>query len=100
MVNGFGRAVTSAIEQMNAKYFIVNESSEDIITVSTIDSETYTSVKDSLSGDVTPLNIQRMFLQLPDSEEKINVTYFAIEPDSFISPEVIEGESLKIYKHR
>lgn len=94
LVNGLGRAVSSGIELMDAKYFLVSESSGDIITVSNISSDTFASVSEKLNGNVTTLDIQRMYLQKPGSEEKINVTYFAIEPGSILEPALIEGTSL------
>lgn len=94
LVNGLGRAVSSGIEWMDAKYFIISDSAEDIITVSDIKEEIYEAVKEELAGNVTTLDIQRMYLTKTDAEEKINVTYFAIEPGSFLEPQLIEGTSL------
>lgn len=94
LVNGLGRAVSSGIELMDAKYFVISDSAEDIITVSDIKADVFESVKEELSGNVTTLDIQRMYLTKTDSEEKINVTYFAIEPGSFLEPSLIEGTSL------
>lgn len=94
LVNGLGRAVSSGIELMDAKYFVISDSAEDIITVSNIKPELLQSLREQLSGDVTTLDIQRMYLQKTDCEEKINVTYFAIEPGSFLEPELMEGTSL------
>lgn len=94
LVNGLGRAVSSGIDLMNAKYFIVSDSAEDIITVSNIDSKTYESLQTKFGQNITTLDIQRMYLQTLHSEEKINVTYFAIEPGSFIEPTILEGSNL------
>ena len=94
LVNGLGRAVTSSIELMNGTYFVISDSAEDIITVSNINAEVYEQVANELAGEVTTLDIQRMYLQKVGEEEKINVTYFAIEPGSFIEPELMEGISL------
>lgn len=93
LVNGLGRAVSSSIELMNAKYYMISDSAENIITVSNIDTDTYTYAKDNLS-DVTTLDIHRMFIQKQDSDTKINITYFAIEPNSFIEPKVFSGTKL------
>lgn len=94
LVNGLGRAVSSGIDSMDGKYFIISDSAEDIITVSNIKEELYEYVNESLNGDVATLDIQRMYLQKAGSEEKINVTYFAIEPGKFLEPELMEGKSL------
>lgn len=95
LVNGLGRAVSSGIDLMDGKYFFISDSAEDIITVSDIDSELLESVQSQLSGEVSTLDIQRMYLLKADSLEKINVTYFAIEPGSFLEPEVMEGVNLE-----
>lgn len=92
LVNGLGRAVTSGIELMDAKYFIVSESAEDIITVSNIDADVYDSIKNEI--DVTTLDIQRMYIEKTASDEKINITYFAVEPGNVLDPAVYEGVNL------
>lgn len=94
LVNGLGRAVTSSIDMMNGKYFVISDSAEDIITVSNIDAKLYEDLKDELDGAITTLDIQRMYIQKVGEEEKINVTYMAIEPGSFTEPELMEGTSL------
>ncbi|MBR1751509.1 MAG: ABC transporter permease, partial [Ruminococcus sp.] len=44
--------------------------------------------------DAAPLDIQRMYITKQNDTEKLNITYFSIEPGSFIEPETIEGDSL------
>ena len=35
-----------------------------------------------------------MYLSPKDSDEKLNITYFVIEPGSFLEPEVVDGTRL------
>lgn len=94
LVNGLGRSVSSGIELMDGAYFVVSDSAEDIITVSSLDETVLDEVKAQVSCDVTTLDIQRMYMETRDSEEKLNITYFAIEEGSFLEPEIMEGTSL------
>lgn len=91
---GLGRAVTSGIENREADYYLVSDSSEKLITVSELPYETLDKVKKQTNSEVAPLDIQRMYLQKQGEETKINVTYFAIDPDSFLMPNIIEGNNL------
>ena len=93
LASGLGRAVTSAIETMDADSFVVDESAEKMITVSKVE----TGLLDELRAkgvEAAPLDIHRMHIRKQDDDEKLNITYFAIEAGSFIEPEVIEGKGL------
>lgn len=93
LAEGLGRAVSSAIETMDADGFIVDDSAEQIITVSAVDEELLSRLQEQ-GVDAAPLDIQRMYIKKLNDTEKLNVTYFAIEPGTFIEPEVYEGEGL------
>ncbi len=93
LASGLGRAVSSAIETMDADSFIVDDSAEQLITVSSV----RTSVLDELRAkgiQASPLDIQRMYIIRDGHSEKLNITYFAVEAGSFIEPETIEGTGL------
>lgn len=93
LASGLGRDVSSAIDTMDADQFIVDESAEKLITVSAVE----TGLLDKLRSDgfeAAPLDIQRMHIARPGSSEKLDITYFAIEPGSFAEPEVTEGSPL------
>ncbi|MCM1545555.1 MAG: FtsX-like permease family protein [Clostridiales bacterium] len=94
LVEGLGRAVVSGIDNIDADYFLLNESAEKLITVSELETEKYEQLKTQTSAKLAPLNIQRMYLSKSGESEKINVTYFAIEPNSFLAPKAIKGNKL------
>jgi putative ABC transport system permease protein len=56
-------------------------------------------VKASTSSKVTTLDIQRMNLNKKDDSAKLDVTYFAINPEEFLNPKAIEGYKLSKDKH-
>ena len=93
LASGLGRDVSSAIDTMDADSFIVDESAEKLMTVSAVK----TTVLDKLREDgvkAAPLNIHKANISRLSDDEKFGVNYFAIEPGSFVEPEVIEGKSL------
>ena len=94
LVKGLGRAVSSGIENMNADTFILREDSEKLITVSELNTEQSQKIQNEYGKKATPLNIQRMYLEKDGDNEKIDVTYFGIDPDGFLNPDVYEGKKL------
>lgn len=95
LAEGLGRAVTAGIETINAEYYLLDDSAEELITVSTLDENVLEEVSSQTSSSVTPLDIQRMYLVKEEDTEKLNIMYFAIEPGSFTEPEVMTGKNLK-----
>ena len=91
LVEGLGRSVISGIDNMDADYFILSDSAEKLITVSDLDTEKYDELRSQTGADVAVFGIQRMYLSKKGSDEKLNITYFVIEPGSFLEPEVIDG---------
>ncbi len=94
LVNGLGRAVSSGVENMRADYFVLSDDAEKLLTVSNLTKKEYRTLEQSYHDDVTPVDIQRMYIQKGDGNDKIDVTYFAIDPDSFLNPKVFEGQRL------
>jgi len=93
LASGLGRAVSSAIDTMNADSFIVDDSAEQLITVSSVGTQVLDELR-SAGANAAPLDIQRMYIIKDGDDEKLNMTYFAIEAGSFIEPETIEGTGL------
>jgi putative ABC transport system permease protein len=92
LANGLARAVSASIENANAKYFVINEDAENLITISAIPTEVLSQVSEATTDEVTPLDIQRMNLRTAGSDTKLDITYFAVDPDSFLVPKISEGE--------
>ena len=94
LAEGLERAVISGIEDMDADYFLLSDSAEDLITVSNLDIDVYEQLTAQTNAELAALDIQRMYLSRQDEEEKLNITYFAIEAESFLGPVVAEGVQL------
>ena len=94
LASGLGRAVSSGIDNLDANYFIISEDSEDLITVSSMPKEVLEEVKQQTADKVATLDIQRSYLNLSGSSEKIDVTYFAIDSKGFLVPAVKKGTAL------
>ncbi|MCM1465032.1 MAG: ABC transporter permease [Bacteroidales bacterium] len=91
LAEGLGRAVVSGIDNMDADYFLLSDSAEDLITISSLDIDVYEQLAVQTDAELAPLDIQRMYLSKQGDAEKLNVTYFAIEGGSFLEPTVTEG---------
>lgn len=91
LANGLGRAVSSGIENVNGDYFIISDDSQNLITISNLDPKVYESVKDQTENEVATLDIQRKYIYKSGEESKLDVTYFAIDLESFMAPKITEG---------
>lgn len=91
LVEGLGRAVISGVEDMDADYFLLSDSAENLITVSDLDMDVYAQAAEQTSAELALLDIQRMYLTKAGDTEKLNITYFATESGSFLEPTVAEG---------
>ena len=91
LAEGLGRAVISGIDNMDADYFLLSDSAEDLITVSNLDTDVYEQLAVQTDAELTVLDIQRMYLSRQGDAEKLNITYFAIEAGGFLEPSVTEG---------
>lgn len=94
LVKGLGRAVSSGVENMDADTFVLSDDAEKLITVSNLNQEQSDEIQDAYGDKATSIDIQRMYLTKDGDDEKIDVTYFAIDPNSFLNPEVYEGKKL------
>jgi putative ABC transport system permease protein len=92
LANGLARAVSASIENADAKYFVISEDAENLITISGMSIDVLGKISESTKDLVTPLDIQRMNLKTEGSDTKLDITYFAVDPESFLVPEVTEGE--------
>lgn len=94
LVRGLGSAVSSGVENMPADSFILSDDAEKLLTVSDLTSDEYEAVKKEYGSSAAPIDIQRMYLQKDKDSDKLDVTYFAIDPQSFLNPEAVEGQKL------
>lgn len=94
LANGLGRAVSAGVDNINADYFILSSESDGLIGMSGVQEEELQTIKDNIDSASAPLNVQRMSIRKSGTEEKADITYFAIDENSFLAPEIIEGSSI------
>ena len=94
LAEGLGRAVISGIDNMDADFFLLSDSAESLITISNLDTDIYERLKEQTDAELAVLDIQRLYLSKQNDDEKLNITYFAIEAGSFLEPSVSEGVQL------
>ena len=79
---------------MDADYFLLSDSAESLITISDLDAGVYGQLAAQTDAELAVLDIQRLYLSKQHDDEKLNITYFAIEAGSFLEPSVTEGVQL------
>lgn len=94
LANGLARAVSASIENADAKYFVVSNDAENMIPLSSLSNEVMGQVASTTSDKVTNLDIRRAHLTVEGKETKFDITYFAIDPESFLAPRLTEGEAI------
>lgn len=99
LANGLARAVSAGIENSDASYFVVSTDAENLITISSLDKEILEQVKNSTDSKTATLDIRRMNLSKKGQSEKLDITYFAINPEEFLNPEVTTGDKLNEETH-
>lgn len=91
---GLGQATTAAIQHIDAKNFVMSDSAEDLLTISHLDNETTDKILDTAGTQAAALDVMRLYVQKEGSKDKLDITYFSVDPSSFLAPEVFEGETL------
>ena len=94
LTNGLARAVSAGVENINVNYFAISDTSEDMIAASSLSQDEVNEVSDEFSGATQPIDIQRSYVSVENSDEKENIAYFGINPNGFINPDVTEGSKL------
>ncbi len=94
LVDGLGRAVSAGIENMPVEGFVLEKDAEGLLTISGLSDEQYEEATSQITGRYATVDIMRMYLSKMDSEEKIDVTYFSVDPEGILAPTVFEGVSL------
>lgn len=94
LANGLGWAISASVEKTDAEYFVISTDAEKLIAISNVDPEAMEQVALQTKDNVTNLNIKRSNINSFDDEKKLDVTYFSVDPESFLSPDITEGEAL------
>jgi len=94
LANGLAMATSGAIEDAKAEYYVLSEDADGILTRSTLSDKQLQGVLAMTTDTVTAIDLQRMSIELEGDETKRDMTYMAVDPDSFMMPKVIEGKTL------
>ena len=92
LANGLARAVSASIENADAKYYVISDDAENLIGTSSLSLDVLKQVASMTKDQVTGLNIQRTSVLVKGTDSKIDVTYFAIDPNAFLLPNITKGK--------
>ncbi len=94
LANGLGWAISASVEKTDAEHFVISTDAEKLIAISSVDKEILDQVASQTNDKVTNLNIKRSNVNTLVDEKKLDITYFSINPNDFLAPEITEGEAL------
>ena len=92
LANGLSSATSASIKNAAADYYILSDDADSIITRSNITVDQFNEVSEKAKVELTPVNLMRMNIKKSDDDKKIDITYMAIDKNSFMMPEILEGE--------
>lgn len=94
IANGLSLATSASIKHRDADYYVLSEDSDSIITRSSLSKEQFSQIVEMTNSEVTPIHLMRMNFYQESSQKKLDITYFAIDPDSFMLPANVEKSLL------
>ena len=94
LANGLGDAISASIDKTDAEYFVISTDAEKLISTSKIDKEMLQQVAGQTNDKVSSLNIKRSNVNTSDDEKKLDITYFSIDPNSFLQPDITDGAGI------
>lgn len=93
LAKGLSAATSSAIDNASADYYILDDSADNLITRSSLDSSELDKIK-GFTEAVTPINLYRSAATKNEDTTKLDLTYMGIDTNDFLMPEVIEGKAI------
>jgi putative ABC transport system permease protein len=95
LANGLASDNASAIKTMNTDYLVVQEDSDNRLNRSILLEEKFHDIHQYLNETAaTPLGVQMARLTKNESSKKIDATFFAIDVNSMLSPDLVEGKMI------
>ncbi|WP_243292690.1 ABC transporter permease [Bacillus sp. FJAT-47783] len=95
LAKGLSSDNASSIQTLNANYLIVEKEANHRLNRSVLFEDTLNNVHEYANeNEATPLGIRMATLTKEGSSKKIDATFFAIDTDSIVAPEVIEGKMI------
>lgn len=94
IANGLSLATSASIKNVEATHYILSDDADSIITRSTLTEKQLQEVNGMTSSEVTPINLMRMNMYKKDTQKKLDITYLAVDKDSFMMPSGIDGSIL------
>ncbi|MDQ0221853.1 ABC transporter permease [Streptococcus moroccensis] len=95
LAGGLAEQSSGALKELSAEGFVLSSDAKNLLADSSMSLEEADNLQSELSGRVTAFSVERSGLKKEDRAEKQDAVYFVLEEDSFLMPEVLEGNSLQ-----
>ncbi|MGT2666508.1 ABC transporter permease [Streptococcus rifensis] len=95
LAGGLAEQSSGALKELPAEGFVLSSDAKNLLADSSMSLEEADNLQSELSGRVTTFSVERSGLKKEDSADKQDAVYFILEEDSFLMPEVLEGNSLQ-----
>lgn len=95
LAKGLSSDNASSIQNMNADYLVLQKDSDNRMNRSVLSKDKLDDVHHYVKGQsAVPLGIQMTTLTKKGSAKKVDVAYFALNVDSMLAPDVVEGKMI------
>lgn len=93
LAKGLSAATSATIDNANANYYVLDDSSDKLIPRSSLSEEQLSKINE-FTEDVTPIDLQRSTVTKDSEDTKLDITYLALDSEDFMMPKVVKGDSL------
>ncbi|SHK48085.1 putative ABC transport system permease protein [Anaerocolumna jejuensis DSM 15929] len=93
LAKGLSAATSSAIDNAAADYYILDDSADNLITRSSLDSDSLDKIK-GFTENAAAINLYRSAATRNGDATKLDITYMGIDTDGYLMPKVTEGKGI------
>ena len=95
LTKGLAAATSATIDNASANYYILDKSSDKLLARSSVSQEDIDKINEFTNGssEIINLSVANIYTK-SDSDSKLNISYFGINEEGFLMPEVKEGNTL------
>lgn len=95
LANGLSSDNAASIQNLNADYLVLEEGAENRLNRSFLTEEKIKEISQYTNSEsTTPLGVQMSTITNDDESVKVDTTFFAVDTNGFLFPEVIDGKKI------
>lgn len=94
LASGLANQSAGTLKTLPVSDFILRDDAELLLAESSLAPETVDQLAPQVKGQMTPFSIERSAIKVSEESEKLELTYFVVEGESFLFPDLESVEDL------